>query len=559
MPVQAQGLSYTKFHSDIAIHNDASIRVTETIEVNFSSAHHGIFRNIPYRFATQNGGQASIPIDISGVSQDGRDTQYSTTTDGTYVKVKIGDANNTISGSHEYVIRYTAQAATNFFADHDELYWNVTGDQWDEPLSNVSATVRLPSIFPVSSISATCYTGKTGSTQHNCTDDRADSTVSFTSTDYLTIVVGWPTGFVTKPANFDQLRTAGSASTPVTRANSYSGWRLLVNIFLPLLMFIFMFHRWWKHGRDPVGKKTIVAEYDPPAGLRPAELGVVRTQQVSSVAISATIIDLAVRGYLKIVEINKPFALGIGHYRDYALQSLRPADASCCDYEQALLQALFQNPSVPSENGQVRLAAFKNHRESAAIFESIRSTIMEGVTARGYYVQNPNKVRLVYVPIGLAIAVSGYFLLDAGLSLSGVLVSGLILAGFGWVLPQRTAEGVEIVRQASGFKLFLEKAEKYRLQWQEREGIFEKFLPYAMVLGVAQKWSTALSSLSSQPPSWYEGNMQGNFNTLILWSALSNFSSSVGESSVSGAASGSSGFSGGSSGGGGGGGGGGGW
>lgn len=199
------------FHSDISIHNDASITVVETIQANFSIDKHGIYRTIPFQYATDNGGTLSVPLHVDSITRDGNAEPYSTSISGNNLTIKIGDANVTITGAHTYVITYTAQAAVNFFSDHDELYWNVTGDAWDVPLGAIEATVRLDSQVSQDQLQARCLTGATGTTGSDCQSTLSDSAATFTASGQpLTIVFGWPTGVVTKPSNYDQLRQQGT-------------------------------------------------------------------------------------------------------------------------------------------------------------------------------------------------------------------------------------------------------------------------------------------------------------------------------------------------------------
>lgn len=565
-PVQAQDLSFTKFHADIAVHNDASIRVTETITAVFSTDLHGIYRTIPFRYTTLDGGQASIPIEVTGVEQDGQAAKYSTNIDGSDVVIKIGDPNRTISGQHIYTIDYTAQAATNFFADHDELYWNVTGDQWDAPLSDVSATVQFTNLTtdtnsapPLISQTA-CYTGAFGSTAQNCTQTQEGPTASFTSQDYLTIVVGWPTGFVVKPANFDDLRSQGT-TVPPNPAFQRPGWlAATLNSLAVLAVGVFMLRHWAAHGRDPQARKTVIAQYDPPDKLRPAEVyAVMHEQAPMRTLLPATIVDLAVRGYLQIREVSKEKFLGLGQYKDYELVRTKPADGQLRNFEKSILDVLFDVEFVGSElQPVVALSELKKRKYTSNPFSPVMSEVMGRMVSEKYFTRNPMTTKISVSVLGVLMLGGTIFLLASGVFAWGGILAGLIILGFVPAMPQRSVKGAEAAWVGQGFKLFIDKAEQYRVKWQERENIFEKFLPYAMVFGLADKWSKALADVAKQP-DWYTGSSNQTFNTMVFLSAMNNFSSATTNSVVSAAASGSSGFSGGSSGGGGGGGGGGGW
>lgn len=516
--VAAEGLSYPDFQTDIVVGTDASIGVTERITVDFSTPHHGIYRTIPYRYTTLDGGEASIPITISRVLVDGQATPVTYTTDGSNLTAKIGDANTTITGRHVYTIAYVAQAATNFFSDHDELYWNATGTDWDAPLENVTATVTLPvGIADAATVETACYTGPFGSTLQNCEQTQTATTATFTAHDFLTIVVGWPVGLVTKPANFDALRTQGT-TTPTSGLDPIVILVLVIVGMVGVVTILLLFISWQRSNRV---RKAIIPQYEPPRDVRPAEASILVSSAGESRVISATIVDLAVRGYLRIEETSSDGWLGLGQTHSYDFVERRSPDASLRPFERQLLEALFRQPKYPAVDGRISLSVFKNHRmKTYEAFETVSETVDAIGLERGWFAYGKGLMSL---------------------------------------FKSMTPAGAELLWQLQGFRLFLKTAERYRLQWQEKKGIFEKYLPYAMVLGVAHHWSEVLGPLVTTPPDWYRGDFSHGFSTAMLWTSLSGMSTQLSVSAVSGAASGSSGFSGGSSGGGGGGGGGGGW
>lgn len=549
-PALAADLSFPKFHSDITVKTDASIAVTETITADFGAPLHGIFRTIPYRFATQRGGEAAIPIAVTSVTQDSQPAKYTLSNDGTNVTAKIGDPNVTITGRHTYVLRYTAQAAVNFFSDHDELYWNVTGTDWDAPVTNITSTIRLPSTFSADRIRTACYTGPPGSTAQNCRRTHTASQADFGSQEFLTIVVGWPTGAVTKPSDYDQLRAVGTVSS-VDRLVRHPAVSVGLNLILPVLVVGWLFRRWLTHGRDPKGGGTIIAQYDPPAGLTPGEMGTLVDERANQRDVVATIVDLAVRGLLTITELPEEKVLGLGKGKDYRLDRIVKANAGPLkDHEKKLLDGLF------ADGDSVKFSKLKGSFYDDV--KAIQSDLYRQVRDQGHFVGNPSAIRSAYVVVGLIIAFGGFFAFGWGIV--GPFIAGLAVAAAGPFMPKRTDKGAAALWHAKGFKLFLAKAEKYRLQWQEKEHIFEQYLPYAMAFGVAEKWSKAFAGIEQTPSSWYRGAGGVNVNSLVLWSALNGFAGSTIRSFASPAASGSSGFGGGGfSGGGGGGGGGGGW
>ncbi len=547
---QAQDVDWSmpSFAADIVVHDDASLTVTETITADFRSAKHGIFRNIPWRYATDEGGTMQVPLTIERVERDGKTEPYTTSYIDDLLEVKIGDADVTIAGEHTYVIVYIVQAAVNFFDDHTELYWNATGNDWPVPLEAVSATVRLEPTVLAEDIQGRCLTGEVGSTVENCTATIAVSQASFKAAgEPLTVVVGWPNGIVTKPDNYDQLRsTAGT--TAIERAFKYPVIFWGLNIIWPLFVGLWLWRHWYSRGKDAPGKGTIIAQYDPPESMTPGEMGTLFDEHANHRDVIATMVDLAVRGYLTITEVKTKKLIGTS--TDFRLDRLTPKGTTPLkDHEKKLLDGLF------SDGSSVTLSELKG--TFADDVKKIQDHLYTQVRDQGYFTANPNTVRVIYIVVGLVLAGLGFLTIVFGIV--GPIVAGLLIAAVGPFMPKRTVKGAAALWHAKGFKLFLEKAEKYRIKWQEKENIFETYLPYAMAFGVADKWTKAFADLQKEPPSWYHGS--GNtFNTIMFWSALNSFSTASAKSFAPPAASGGSGFGGGGfSGGGFGGGGGGSW
>jgi len=150
-----------------------------------------------------------------------------------------------------------------------------------------------------------------------------------------------------------------------------------------------------------------------------------------------------------------------------------------------------------------------------------------------------------------------------------VLVSGVLLLILAPRMPARTAKGTALLAQAKGFRLYLEKAEANQIRFEEGEDIFSRYLPFAIVFGVAERWAKVFAALAASGaavavPSWYIGSVYANglFNYGAFGSSMDNFATTTSGSiaAATPSSSGSSGFGGGGfSGGGGGGGGGGSW
>lgn len=544
----------SSFAAVITVGVDGGIAVSERIEYVFPSPRHGIFRDIPTRYALDDGHTVDVPVSVLGViGADGTPVPYVVSKNRVGIRVKIGDPDRTVSGLQTYVISYAASGALRYFSDHDELYWNVTGDAWTVPIRRVSATVRLPQEVPADGPRAKCFTGPTGSTAEDCVAGVQGRTAQFASNAApLTVVAGWAPGIVAKVeakevASLDAL-----------------AWLPLV---MPFSLAVFLFVLWRRHGRDSAGRGTLVVQYDPPPGLTPTEAGVIMDERADMKDVTATIVDLAVRGHLKIREVDASGIIFSG--TDYEIDRLKPpVDAAPLKaFEHLVLGALFgQSPVTARLSDIKREYAFSKH------LPGIKDAIYDGMVRDGHFPANPERVRGRYIAGGVALMAIALMLVAMASALGSLLLTaflasvgacGLVLLVFGPFMPRRTAKGVAAHEHTAGFREYLDKAERYRIQWQEKENVFERFLPYAMAFGVAQKWAKTFEGMQLAKPEWYEGRSLsgGTFNSAALYGAIAGMNSSLASAmqSTPSKTSSGSGFSGGSSGGGFGGGGGGSW
>lgn len=551
-PALAQaGEEISSFSADILVRQDGTVGITERIGYYFPTLRHGIYRDIPTRYET-DGKTFDIPIKVISVTDgNGRPWKYQVIRNDVGIRIKIGDPDKEISGPQTYAIEYEAVGALRYFADHDELYWNVTGNAWEVPIRRVTAVVRLPEGVDPADMRLKCYTGDVGSTAQDCLTNIQGRNGHFAADGPLTVVVGWPPGIVAKLLPPEP-----------------NPWLPLMPYLLPLAAFVGLAYLWWKNGRDPEGQGTLVVQYDPPEGMRPAEVGALVDEDAGLKDVSATIVDLAVRGYLKIREIEKKGLILTS--KDYEFELLKEwkDDKDLRDHEKKVLMVLFDL------GGKIcRISDLKENHGFYKGLPGIKKGIYEELVQQGHFPVSPEQTRAIFYGIGGVIVVAAFFVpqlipflsesskIHTGIAIG---VSGLITMFFAGLMAKKTAKGVAATEHALGFHEYLEKAEKYRIQWQESENVFEKFLPYAMAFGVADKWSKAFETMNIKPPTWYEGSAfsHGAFNAVAFNSMLGSMNSAMTTAMKSAPqqSSGGSGFGGGgSSGGGGGGGGGGSW
>lgn len=556
----------TKFDSDQTLSKEdpqGTLHIIETIDVVFTDNNHGILRAIPEKYKSN-----PLKFTLNSVtSKSGAPTSVSTYSESGNIVLKIGDPNKTVTGQQSYTIDYTLTNVVTFYDNHDELYWDVNGDQWDQPTLNVSVRLHLPSGVTLSSDQPTCFAGVYGSLENNCEisasgSEIVASAVNLAPQQTLTYVVGFTKGYFQPQTTSERLK---------------DNIEILVGIsvglvILPLTALITGFTWWWRRGRDAPGRGVIVPQYEPPKDMTPLTAGLIANFSSSNRDITATIIDLARRGYLKIHE-NRKDRLILKDKVTYSLELTRAASDGLSGYESDLISTLF---STRQAGQTVELGTYN---KSMYTFQTGLKKKLDADTKKaGYFTQNPFKVPRKIVLVGVAVTVlsliTGLVVGQVGLIVMGLVVAGFILAGFIALLPARTAQGVAAKEYLEGLKLYMNTAEKDRIEKLESPNaayasgvgeptrtveLFEKLLPFAIVLGVEEGWAKQFQDLYTTPPSWYDGSV-GSFNSIYFASALnSGLGSSLSSSFTPPSSSGSSGFSGGSSGGGGGGGGGGGW
>ena len=329
-------------------------------------------------------------------------------------------------------------------------------------------------------------------------------------------------------------------------------------ILIPLVAAFYMFWLGWTRGGDPEQDSATV-QYEPPDNLTPAECGALLDNAVYPRGITATIVDLSVKGYLTIEQNDDSKLPGAKDNQDYVFHLIKQlADwNNLKPHERAVLSAIFipTNPlrmleegisqlqnaaegrnaalasvfarlqAIPTENPALRALseAGRDTQPTAAWSEvqkhfylhlaRIRACVFDALVAGGYYSGRPDTVRQLYVGAGILIgtllALSGRFLAATGAPwfmwiVSGIL-TGMIILGFGWFMPARSIRGARALAKVRGFGNFLGRVEKDHIERLDKTPqLFEKYLPYAMALGIENRWTQVFVGIAA-PPSWSRG------------------------------------------------------
>jgi len=579
-PASAQaGESIRSFAVTVEIQRDGSLRVTERIRYDFGpNGRRGIFRDIPVRYDYEPDPRYERILRITDVAVSagsGTPDDLKIEESGRFKRFRIGDPDVTIRGAHDYTIAYTVGGALNAFGDHDELFWNATGNAWQVPIDTVSVEVRAPG--GISQVA--CYQGPNGSRLPCGTATADGSRATFAEGNLgafegVTVVVGMPKGTVTVPPPILDERWSFERAfevSPLTVGLS-AGVLGVAGLGVVGLLRKGRDRRWAGSPVDVVfgnevgreeavplfGRPSDPVEYEPPDKLRPGQVGTLVDEVANPLDVTATIVDLAVRGYLKIEEEPRKGWFGKG---DWVLTKLKEPDG-LLKYERLLHNGLFKSGDV------VELSDLK--RKFANRLRDVQNALYDDAVDAGWFSGRPDKVRLAWRAVGVvavivAFAVAIFLAAVTHLGLLGlplILCALVFLFGAGR-MPRRTPEGYAALRRVTGFRRFIEESEKERARFAERANLFSEYLPYAIVFGATEKWARAFAGLETElaasTSAWYVSGRP--FSTGSFSNSMDSFAvTTAGTIVATAASSGSSGFGGGgSSGGGAGGGGGGSW
>jgi uncharacterized membrane protein len=544
------------FNSTINVLPDSSLLVKEKISYDFEkSIKHGIFRSI----LLHNSKKEPIEIRVISVTdQNGKSYEFTESISDDFLILRIGDLNKMISGVKEYNISYQVFGSIGYYDDFDEIYWNVTGNEWSVPIESISATVVLPNnIFP---IEQSCYYGEIGSNK-NCKITESNTFVSnsvLNGKGGLTVAVSFPKGVV-------------STYQIKNQSKSIIIIKILWPILIPIFVFIFMFMKWWRFGRDSKGNGTIVPQYDVPEGLTPLEVGGIIKGKIANKNISAEIIYLAINGYIKIRQIDADCDnyLCLITKKDYEFTLLKEEGLLPNSFDQKIITAIF---GEDGEVGGVSLLSELNNYLYKSIPE-IDNAVVASLLNKKYYKNFPkikikNSSFVGVLIFGVFIVSEKFFNTKNNFSsfktllvlLASVFISFVIWIIFNRLMSAKTKKGVIMKEYLLGLKEYLQISEKDRLRFHnapdKNPEIFEKLFPYAMVFGVEELWSKEFENIYNSQPEWYEGKSNFNINSFGHDMAVFN---TMTTSTLSSTPSYSGAGGGGSSGGGGGGGGGGSW
>ncbi|MDR0285468.1 MAG: DUF2207 domain-containing protein, partial [Propionibacteriaceae bacterium] len=483
----AAGDQYTKFDVQATVGADGVISVTQTMDLAFGSTGHGPQLWFLTRQAYDDQQDRLYTYgDFQVTSPTGAPANLDVTTESNNVQLRIGDANVTVSGTQTYVLTYTVAGGVNpdvtepnAASNLDEIYWNVIGTDVTVPIANVSVTLTGPAAVS----QTTCYTGTDFTTP--CTSNTADgATATYTQSaiqpgEGFAVVGGWPVG--TFPGA--ELKLVPHSQSPFSLAGTGGYVATGAGAVTVVSGFVLAWLR--RRGRDeqyadvtpgevpgapdgaPIHRAEVTdaaVEFAPPAGIPPRLTGAIVREKTANEDVTATIIDLAVRGY---VHLNQ------GQGEAFTLTRTNADYRSLNPVEQSVYSGLFHaRPTITSQQ--------MSDEDFYETYQGYKATIAREFDSQGWYRKNPRAVVAAYQMGGLIIAAgggAGAVWLGSQLAKSGILGVGwlavpFILLGLGMMIvarrmPVRTPVGSAVAGQAFGFKKYLETAEADQIKWEE--------------------------------------------------------------------------------------------
>jgi len=507
---KAQSEYISLFNSTVTIEPSGWLAVQERITVNLANRRHGIVREFPTTDTSFKLFQYHADFRVQRVLLNDQPVAYTIATMANGKAIYIGDNDVYLApGSYTYTIEYRVNRLIGFFKEHDELWFNITGNGWRLPIASVQAQVILPDSISANQITADCYTGYYGSQERHCTTQINDHIISIATTKMLnrsqglTCVITWPKGFITLPTWFDHLWY-------FVKDNMYMLWLMMV---LALLIIFYLFI-WFVRIKPSRTYGTIIPLFYPPESLTPSAVRYMYKQGFDTMALAAEIVNMAVAGILTI----QCTASNWGRVK----------------YE---LQKTGKQPTLPLHE-QLKERLFPAEKE-VIVLDNSQDTRMEKVKN---YLQNYLSIHFAsYLENQGSIVVTGTFCaMVAALALlffdpfvyelpwfwlfivTTIGISTLFYYGTRGYTPA----GQKIYEQIEGFKLFLSTTETERLAVigtppTKTPELYETYLPYAMALDVEKAWTAQFAPLFEQmtrnnnayTPAWYHGYHRGRFGS----------------------------------------------
>jgi uncharacterized membrane protein len=492
-PAIVQAESITDFYTHVTVRADGMVEVQEKITYDFEEEQrHGIYRDIRGTHPQQSGSwlkKRVIDIEVLNVYKNDSDVPY-TLEAGDTVRIKIGDKDTTVTGTHTYTITYVLAGALSYGSNGTELYYNVTGDEWNVPIANVTTIIKGEGGVLLNELQA-CYVGPAGAHQR-CEQNSLESGVAtFTTTSLST---------------YEGLTIAQSIQSESVAVLIREQYTLDWIGYLGGLMWLIGLGIWaYRFRTKNKVSLPVIAQYEPYAGVLPMYAGVLIDSTLDPQDITAGIMYLAQQGFIKI-KATEEKVLWVFNTTQYELTLLRNPTEMSIPMLKQVLTLLFSEESAVGSTVLISQLA-KKQSQNARILQELRTSITTELQKDGF-LSIFTVSALPWTQLGVII---GLFL-GAFLFLNPLFVGIVLLASVGIFsvvhFKHKTRKGYEAVNHMKGFKLFLSVTEKERYTFfnapQKSPELFMQFLPYAVAFKVEKEWADVFKDITIESPSWYD-------------------------------------------------------
>ncbi|MDQ2862062.1 MAG: DUF2207 domain-containing protein, partial [Bacteroidota bacterium] len=502
-----------QYDVSVKVNKDASLDISENIQVHFTERRHGIIRKIPYKYEIQplpaNAEKAGRQLESGGrpitMVEDIKVTgwNFDVSNDGDYKSIKIGSADKYVEGDQQYVITYRVLNAINFFKDHSELYFNVVGNQWETTIEAVNFNVEIYQSLPGTPdyfVATGSLGSKENKTKTHWEENKifsGNTTQPLNNNEGVTIGISFPKDFLVKP----DYRFLG-----------------IYWLLLPLIVFPLMFYVWKKWGKDE--EVTVQTEFYPPENISPSVSGYIIDDKLDRRDLTALVPYWGAGGFLKINELQESFLFGLVKHKEYEFIKLKELQANSLAFEKTFFNGIFQSGDI------VKLSDLKNVLYIS--MNSAKQQLEDEINTDDFYVKYSRGMKAFFSVLGIVVFGLGIFRLITNLDYMvwmgyALIASGIIIFIFGLLMTKKTKKGTLLYQKLLGFKEFIKSVEKDRLQefLKQDQNYFDKVLPYAIVFDIADTWKDKFKGLDIPPPSWYSGVYAGNnFNTFLFMNSL---------------------------------------
>ncbi len=482
------------FRVDLVLANNGLLKVTETVQFDFEGGvRPALYRRIPLRYERHDTNERLKILPLS-VTDGDKPMPYNCKIMGGYAVLQIGDNKTTLSGKHVFRIQYEASNAVNFYGGKAELFWSCLGTELPCPIDGLKVVLHCPPKVNLSAVKTLSYLGHSGAkgrSQGKIVGDTIQFSANHvTSGQDFSCVVTFPPGSLSPPSAFDKLYFA------MLYCKS--------SFIIPAITSVLLLLLWLTLGRDPL-RVPAASSWMPPSELTPAELGTLIDEHCDRSDLTATLFDLAARGYLIITEV--PYGGLVGHgNRDYQFKKAASPDPERLKAHEVLLLS-----SMFVANDQTYLSVL---RGQTSIFQGeMRRLVYQLLLRDQYFARLPYKDRDIFVVVGTMVLAVGAIILSKGILAGdlyenyglGFAISGLMIILASAVMPKRTAKGVIALKQAQAFRDFVNCGDRAQFERIAREdpSIFGRLLPYACVLGCAGKWAYNFKDLLAEGPDYF--------------------------------------------------------